>query len=1015
MSADFVHLHSHSTHSYNDGFGNPTQIVESAKAKGFDAMALTDHGCLDGLISFYFEAKKKELKPILGVEAYICNDIRVRDSSGVNATKHITLLAKNARGYTSLCRLMTLAHHEGFYYKPRIDFSALEREGEGLIVLSGCGRSPVFDDQTLLRRLQKRFKDDFYFELIPTPEPSDYSGKASFLFERARRLGIKAVITGNCHYPSQEDHDIQDITLAIKSDSQYDDPDRPRMPRCLWQRTREELKAHAAQFLPWLSAKDFDAAADQTLAIARKIDIELEMGIPVKFNCGRLTANQLLRIRVKEGIERRGMAMPENYKERLDYELKLVESKGFADYFLIVADVIAWAKSKGILVGPARGSSAGSLACYILGITEIDPMPFGLLFERFIDANRIDIPDIDIDFEDRARGEVIEYLKRKYSHVGVLSAWSKWGAKSCLLDVARVFGIPQYEVRKITPLVIQRSGGDARASFTLADTFAEFPVAQAVMDQYPDLANASKLEAQVRQKTRHAAGIIISAKPIDKFASVYQDDCLSIGGGEAKDLGAMKLDVLGINTLTVIAEALKMIKDRTGQDIDIYNVPLEDPNVLAGFRERRLAGIFQYEGGAMKSVNRRIPARCFGDLALINAASRPGPLHCGGTAAYIARLEGKEPISFLSPLLEPILGHTKGIPMYQEQVLKVMREIGDLPWTKVGIAQKIMSRRTGVEALNKLFEEFKIGAAKKGIATDIAEKIWHDIQTFGSWAFNQSHAVSYSVLAYWTMYLKIYFPAEFYCASIAYTSSEEREIELTKEFKKIGGRILQVDPARSLAHPTLIGDDILMGWRNVAGIGEKLAENLEKGAPYKSSADMISRVKINKNQQRLLEDLGIIRRVQLDMFKTDTTPLDKRLLMKHCPWLFDMDLSPYRDLRCRMIDTLEATDHKQEITLVGVIRSIGLRDLNEINGMRGREGFKRATGGNTKFANIVVEDENDGILVTFSRKNYPQFADRIWKDGGIGNIIKVSGVIMEDMRKVYGNALQIVGKVGAVK
>lgn len=1011
MNSNFVHLHCHSAHSYNDGCKNPDQILDVAKAKGFEALALTDHGNLDGAISFYFDAKKRDIKAILGVEAYICNDIKMAVAGGPNPIKHITLLAKNAKGYTNLCKLMTVAHSkEGYFRRPRIDWELLEKEGDGLIVLSGCSRSAIFDNISLLERLKARFGADFYLEVMPIPEPDDYSAKASFTHDKAKSMGIKTVLTGNVHFPSSEDYEIHDVMMAIKTDNDFHAPERPRIAPNLYLRDREEMFADSKLLLPWMDVKSLNQAADMTLEIASKVDIKLETDIPVRYDCGSKTSMGLLKERVEEGIKARKMNIDKIYQARIDREMRLIDTKGFADYFLVVADVIGWAKSHDILVGPARGSSAGSLVCYLLAITEVNPIPFGLLFERFIDENRQDLPDIDIDFEDRHRDKIIQYLKARYVNVGVLSAWSAWGAKSCLLDVARAFKIPQWEVRKVTPLVIQRSGGDARASFTLMDTFTEFPVAKAVLDSYPELEYASHLEGIIKQKTRHAAGVIISSKPISTFASTYGDDCISIGKGETKSLGALKLDVLGINTLTVVAEILKLIKERHGMDIDIYNLPLEDENVLAGFRARKLAGIFQYEGGAMKSVNRRIPASCFADLALINAASRPGPLHCGGTASYTNRRAGREAVEYCHPIAKEITKETLGVIMYQEQVIKLMGQLGKMNWTDTSTARKVMSDRQGTEVFNKLFEKFKKGAMENGLTEAASQEVWSHICTHGSWSFNASHAYSYSIISYWTMYLKVYFPAEFYCASIGYTSNEEREIELTKEFKKEGGRILQVDSQKSTAKPSLEGDDIRMGWEDVAGVGEKLAERLAYGAPYKSTADLVQRTGIKAKQLALLEDLGIVARLQMDMFKTADLPPDKVLLMKHCPWLFDMDLTVHRTKYCRNIDTLEATEEKQNVTIVGVIRSVGLRDLNEINGQRGRESFKKATG-QTKFANLIVEDEHDGILVTFSRKNYPQWQDTIWKDGGVGNIVKVEGVILPDMRKIYGSVIKILGNV----
>lgn len=1008
--SDFVHLHNHSTHSYSDGYGTPVQMLDAAKESGFKAMALTDHGALDGLVGFYFEAKKRDIKPILGVEAFICNSLHLKEIGGTNPIKHITLLAKSARGYTSLCRMMTVAHNEGFYFKPRIDWELLEKEGEDLVVLSGCTKSAMFEDESLLRRMKERFSNDFYLEAIPSPEPEDYNAKLQRLHVTASKLGIKTVLTGNCHYPKQADSKIQDVMMAINSKLMFVDPNRPTMQPVFWQRSLQEMNQHTKRFLPWLAIpKLFNSATEATIEIADKIDIKLGTSIPLKFDCGTRTAMALLRIKVMEGKIKRKLKWSSVYQQRLDRELKLIAEKGFADYFLIVADLMQWAKKRGILVGPARGSSAGSLVCYLTGITEIDPIPFGLLFERFIDSTRYDLPDIDTDFEDRHRDEVIAYLKNKYKHVGVLSAWSQWKAKSCLLDVARIHSIPNEEVRKITPLIIERSGGDSRASFTLLDTLNEFEVAREVLRKYPALEIAGKLEAQIRQKTRHAAGVLISAEPVEAFASRYRDDCLSVDGIAAKYLGALKLDVLGINTLTVVAKALEAIKQRHGRTVDIYSIDLEDPKVIAGFRARKLAGIFQYEGESMKAVNRQVVAKTFNDLCIINAASRPGPLHCGGTGSFVRRRNGVEPVTFLHPIAEEITKGTLGVVMYQEQVIKLMQQLGKMSWEDTSTARKIMSGRKGSEIFNKLWGKFKQGAMENGMTEEKAHEVWDQICTHGSWSFNLSHSVSYTMLAYWTMWLKVYYPAEFYWASISFTSKEERQHELIKEWKKGGGKILQVN-MQSGAQPTLEGNDIRMGWSSIKGVGEALAEKLVAGAPYKGTADLVTRTKLSSKTLALLENLGIVDRLQLDMFKSSDQPPDEALLLKHCPWLFTMELQGYRDSMCTTFDKIEAGAHQQDVAIVGLVREINLRDLNELNASRGEKDFKKEA--QPKFVNMSLEDEHDSLLVTVSRKVYPKLQDIVWKDGGVGNIVRITGVMMPEVRKVYVNTIRIVGRVG---
>lgn len=999
MSCEFVHLHVHSTHSYMDGFGTPAHIAAHAKEAGFKAIALTDHGNVDGAIPFYFECKKQGIKPILGVEAYITNKLHLKEKSGTNPIKHVTLLAKTALGYENICKLLTKAWCEGFYHRPRIDWEHLLAHKKDLIVLSGCPNSAVYDDLSLLKKLKKEFKGDFYFELVCTPEPEGYTEKAKAAYKEAIKLGIKPVITGDVHYPKQEHAKVQKLIFSINNIYQDSTSFKEEMRDYYWLRDASKIEKDCLNFHPWTSCMMIEEMKRNTLEIADKVNISFDKSIPVVYDAksskppmARLS--KLVVDGVKAGRVKKWSAI---YSSRLERELKLIREKGFADYFLVVADLINWAKSKSIMVGPARGSSAGSLVCYLLGITEIDPIPHGLVFERFIDVTRSDPPDIDTDFEDARRDDVIAYLTKKYEHVGVLSAWSQWRAKSCLWDVARINEIPGEAIKAIIPHIIEREAGDARASMTLEDTFAEVPEARAALAKYPELRVASMLESQVRQKTRHAAGVLISSEPVTKFASVYEDGCLSIDGNGCKLLGGLKLDVLGINTLTIISKCLQAIKERHGLDIDIYRLELDDDNVFQNFRNRLLSGIFQYEGGAMRELNRQVPVRSFNDIVVANAASRPGPLHSGCTATYIKRLNG-EPVTYDHPIIKEITKETFGVILYQEQVMAICKKLGLMSDESTNSVRKLISKSKGAEALNKLYDEFKTGCQKNGVTETRARKLWDQVLEHGAYSFNKSHAVSYSALSYWTMWLKTYYTPEFFWAMIAYCGNDDHKQGAIREWKRTGGKLLQVHASKSQAVCNLEGDEIRMGWMDVGGIGESVAEKLTSNAPYKSTADLVDRAKISKNTLHLLEELGIVKRMQLDMFKGDHTPPEQGLLYKHCPWLHDLDLSEHRSHDCQFLEDLDAPEQQRPVSVVGVIKEVELKDWKGSAGM-------------AKFANMILEDETDSMMVTFSRKSYNQWQKLIWLNGGVGNIVLIRGVMLPDSRRIFGNLIKVVGRM----
>ena len=758
---NFVHLHCHDSYSYTDGFGLPNKWIEKAKELGQPAIAITNHGGVSSHYKWYKAAIKSEIKPILGCEMYMIDNYNNKDPE--NKYNHIVVLSLNNTGYKNLLKLVTKSWLEGFYYKPRITYEDLALNQEGLLFTTGCPagkigqlvkNGKITTAETELKLMAKTFKN-FYIEISPWTydEGKKYF---KFLLKMHQKTKIPLIATNDCHYIEKYQNEIQEIMLCIQSGDKMDNPNRWKFnQQDFYLKSRKEMEESLKAIEPNF---DYTKALDNTVDIASMIDFKFPIATPMKFPMlGKEKVDYFKKL-VKEGFKKREYKTNQkDYVKRTKYEVDLIIKKDFIDYFLIVADLVNWAKNHNILVGPARGSAAGSLVCYLIGITEVDPIIHNLLFERFIDINREDIPDIDIDFEDSKRHLVKEYLIKKYGSdkVGDLATFGTFKGKMCISDIARVFKIPFSISDKLKSLIIERSGGDSRASFTIEDTFnnPEFAFPKQAIAQYPALKYAAQMEGQVRHLSKHAAGIVISNEPITNFCAIYKsgnETVLSLDGNDIKDIGLLKIDILGINTLTAIQKAIDLIKNRQNKTIDLYHLSLDDKKVFKNFQDKnKLFGIFQFEGQSVNQVCRQIKPNNFVELSDISALSRPGPLHSGSTTLYINRKFGKQNIEKIHSLMKDITKDTWGIIIYQEQVMRTMREIGLMSWKDTAEIRMNISRSRGIEAFNKYKEIFSIGAKKRGLSEKEIDNIWATMCTFGSWAFNKSHSVSYTIISYW--------------------------------------------------------------------------------------------------------------------------------------------------------------------------------------------------------------------------------------------------------------------------
>jgi DNA polymerase-3 subunit alpha len=967
----FCNLHLHSTYSYTDGYGLPEQYVKRAVEIGQPGIGVTDHGNISVHHKWYTKCKKAGMVPVLGCEFYIVEDIkdvRTRDYS------HITILAKNNVGYANLTRMLTKAWTEQFYYKPRITYQDLFDHQEGLIVLSGCLSSPAMhliqenrmDEAEKLLRLFNEKIEDFWIEIQPVSFPEGklaYEKLIKLFKEKLEPEGFKWVATSDCHYVLQEQHKIQEILLCIQSSDVMSNPDRWKFSQNdFYLKSRDEMKVSLESIFTGI---DFTDALDNSIKIMESVDFTFPMAESIKFPIPQESKIPELRRMCEEGLIKRGLDKEQIYRDRMEREFDLILKKNFVDYFLAVTDMVQWAKKTGILVGPARGSAAGSLICYLLHITEVEPIKYGLIFERFIDINREDLPDIDMDFEDVRRHEIKEYLEKKYGRdkVGNLPTYAVFKGKSALDDVRRVFDLPRKVVEQVKHAIIERSGGDSRASFTLEDTFNStvFEYPKQAIQEYPELHYAVELEGQLRQMGQHAAGVIISNEPLTNFCAMYKirDSYItSIDYHDATDIGLLKLDILGLNTLSVVTQALRNIKERKGIDINVYELTLDDPNVYKAFCDGKLFGIFQFEGQAVNQVCRQIQPKTFESLSAISALARPGPLNSGNTTLYINRKNGKETISYVHPVMEGITGDSYGIVIYQEQVMRVMREIGKMSWEDTSSIRKNISRSKGVEAFDAFRDKFIPGALETGLTQEQANHIWEEMCHYGSWSFNKSHSVSYTVISYWTMWLKVYYPMEFYGAILSIEAMEDKKKKILKEYQREGYKVLPIDVNKSKKSFSIEEGGLRIGFTDVKGIGEKAAEKMEEKQPYSSYKDFGDRTKSGEKIKQTLINLGALD--SLDSGKGQTTLFGEFIpeFSKHkldfserfaiCPWdmefgidknylSFIKDNPKFFKKLPTPIETLNPSEGFDEDVIYGIVYDRNLKHAKEEAMSKGRE------------------------------------------------------------------------------
>ncbi len=846
----FTHLHVHSEYSLLDGACRVPELVARAKELGQDSLALTDHGVMYGAVAFYKACQKAGVKPILGVEAYIAAGSR-HDKAGplANERHHLVLLCENNEGYANLMKLVSLSFTEGFYRKPRMDREILRKYSGGLIALSGClaGDVPsalMDGNYEKAKACALEYRDifgegNFFLEVQDHSLPEEAQIRPQ-LIRLSRETGIPLVCTNDTHYLRQEDAKTQKILLCIQTNHTYkEDTGMDLGSEEFYLKSEDQMRELFG---------DVPEALENTARIAERCNVELEFGVTKlphfeipKDNPYGLTEEDphadYLRAMAEEGLVRRyGKDVPKEYRERLDYELSVVDRMGYTDYYLIVHDFVAYAKSRDIPVGPGRGSGAGSIAAYCVGITDVDPMKYDLLFERFLNPERVSMPDFDIDFCYERRGEVIDYVIRKYGadHVAQIVTFGTLAAKQAVRDVGRVMEIPFGKVDSVNRLIPWPLSHDleraVRITKELSDLYENDPEVKVLID------NALKIQGMPRHTSTHAAGVVITADPVDAYVPLSVKDGTTVTQytmTELEELGLLKMDFLGLRTLTVIKDCEELIQ-RKDPSFSVKTIPEDDTATFAMLGKGETEGVFQFESSGLKSVMIRFQPEKLEDLIAITSLYRPGPMDSIPT--YIRNRHDPAQVSYVTPELKDILDVTYGCMVYQEQVMQVCRKLAGYTYGHADIVRRAMSKKK-----HKVMEEERVnfvsGCRKNGIAEDAANKIFDEMISFASYAFNKSHAAAYATLAYQTAYLKCHYPAEFLaCQITSVLDWTDKVVEYIAECRRLGIEVVPPHVNTSEARFAISDGKVLFGLLAVKGLGRNFIADIvserERSGPY---------------------------------------------------------------------------------------------------------------------------------------------------------------------------------------
>ena len=1020
--ADFVHLHVHSEYSLLDGMSRIKDLPVRAKELGMKAIALTDHGVMYGAVDFYKECKKNDIKPIIGCEVYVAPRSRFEKEAGRDSGyNHLILLAKNKEGYQNLSKLVSLSFVEGFYYKPRIDLEILEKYSEGLICLSAClagslSQALIQDDMQKAEEIalwhKRVFKDDYYIEIQHNGLRQQIMINQK-LIQLARKLDIPLVATNDAHYLKKEDSYFHEVLLCIQTGKRMSDEDRMRFE------TQEFYIKSPEEMADYFS--EFPDAIENTVKIAEKCNYDFEFGVTKlpNYDVPEEYATHLdyFKDLCYKGIKKRyGENPAEEVMSRLEYEISVIDKMGYVDYFLIVWDYINYAKSVGIPVGPGRGSGAGSIAAYAIGITDIDPLKYGLLFERFLNPERVSMPDFDVDFCYERRGEVIEYVERKYGkdHVSQIITFGTMAARMVIRDVGRVLDYPYSETDKLAKMIPMEVHITIPKALEQNREFKELYESNPSVKQLIDI--AIKLEGLPRQASTHACGIVITKDPVDTYVPLYVNDgniSTQYTMNLLEELGLLKMDFLGLRTLTVISDTEKLVKQNRGIDVE-YDKEMNDPKVYKLWANGESIGIFQFESQGMTNFMKELKPDCLEDIIAGVSLYRPGPMD--QIPRYIKGKQNPGHNVYTHPALEPILNVTYGCMVYQEQVMQIVRELAGYSLGRADLVRRAMGKKK-LDVMAKEREYFingqvdengnvlVPGCVRNGIDKESANKIFDEMAEFAKYAFNKSHAAAYSVVSYRTAYLKTYYPAEFMAATLnSFLGNLDKVPVYIYECKRLNIEILKPDINKSFTKFTVQDNKIRFGLGSIKNVGVSaietvIAERIKNGE-FKSFTDFCERIQSGTVNKKCIEclikagcfdSMSQTRATLLASFEKimDTINNQGRNSLANQVTMFDIvepeETVKYQYTVLKEVDERELLSQEKEMLGIYVsghpleklreaisnqtnITSIQIKDLNEENSGNFKDGQtvkyagtitgikKKYTKRNTIMAFVTVED-----------------------------------------------------------
>ena len=864
----FAHLHVHTEYSLLDGASRVKELIRRTKELGMDSVAITDHGVMYGAVRFYKEAKAQGIHPVIGCEVYLAPGMR-QERAEVDGTRyyHLILLAENETGYRNLVELISLANIEGYYYKPRIDKELLRQYHEGIIALSACVAGEI--PQAILRGNNERAEalvaeyveifgqDNFFLEIQDHGLPEEKTVNRA-LRELAKKYDIGLVATNDVHYVHADDSEFHDILLCVQTGRTINDPDRMRFSGPdYYLKSEEEMAALFA---------DYPEALENTAKIAARCQVDFTFGelqlpfypLPEHFE----SDDAYLRALCEERLSSRYADVTNEIRTRLDYELDVIHGMGYASYFLIVWDFIVYARGHGVEVGPGRGSAAGSIVAYLLGITNIDPLRYALLFERFLNPERVSMPDIDIDFDDINRGRVISYVKERYGedHVAQIATFGTMGAKGAIRDVGRVLEMSFSEVSAITKLV------PAELNITLERALKESSDFRRLYDEDESVRRvidlARRIEGLPRNISIHAAGVVIAKEPLASQVPVWVSEGTLVTEFDKDDveaLGLLKMDFLGLRTLTIIADTVRHVRASHGIELDVDAIPLVDEKTSQMLCDGDTGAVFQMESAGMTNLVKDLQPKGFVDLIPTVALYRPGPLGSGMVTDFIDGLHGKKEVVYMHPLLEPILKETFGVVLYQEQVMQIVQVLAGFSLGQADLLRRAMGKKKH-ELLMAQKEIFLQGCAKNGLETSLANHVFDLLTHFADYGFNKSHSAAYGLLAWQTAYLKAHYPVEFMAGVLTSIMDKTDKIPVYIQLcRQMGIKILPPDINSSAATFGIENGAIRFGLAAIRNVGENAIVSMERvraeGGKFRSLVDFCARVDMRVVNKRALESL----------------------------------------------------------------------------------------------------------------------------------------------------------------